>query len=164
MQRLGKTTKLLIGPWSHSQSGRPVGELNFGFASQQSFNNLQIDYGRLQLRWFDHWLKGIDSGMLAEPPVGLFVMGANVWRDEAEWPVARAVNTPFYFHADGTLTSGADVYRFVMKRRWWAYPLYLLSVMPGGRQVFDRAYRVFARHRLQLSAVCGVAPPAAHGG
>ena len=59
----------------------------------------------MQLRWFDHWLKGIDSGMLAEPPVRLFVMGANVWRDEAEWPLARAGNTPFYFHADRTFTT-----------------------------------------------------------
>ena len=67
-------------------------------------------------------------------------------------------------HADGRLTSGADVYRFVMQRRWWAYPLYLLSVMPGGRQVFDRAYRAFARHRLQVSAVCRLVPPATHGG
>jgi len=38
----------------------------------------------LQLRWFDHWLKGLDSGMLAEAPIRLFVMGANIWRDEQE--------------------------------------------------------------------------------
>jgi putative CocE/NonD family hydrolase len=34
-------------------------------------------------------------------------MGANVWRDEAEWPLARAVATPFYLHANGVLDSGA---------------------------------------------------------
>lgn len=64
-------------------------------------------------------------------------------------------------HADGRLTSGADVYRFVMRRLWWAYPLYLLSVLPGGRYVFDWSYRTFARHRLEISAACGVEPPAA---
>lgn len=67
-------------------------------------------------------------------------------------------------HADGHLTSGADVYRFVMRRLWWAYPLYLLSVVPSGRQVFDWGYRTFARHRLQVSAVCGLEPPAAPDG
>jgi hypothetical protein len=61
-------------------------------------------------------------------------------------------------HADGRLTSGVDIYRFVMQRRRWAYPLYLLSVMPVGRQVFDWAYRAFARHRLQVSALCRIAP------
>lgn len=67
-------------------------------------------------------------------------------------------------HADGRLTSGADVYRFVMRRLWWAYPLYLLSVLPGGRQVFDWGYRTFARHRLRVSAACGLEPPAAQDG
>jgi hypothetical protein len=105
MRALGRPTKLLIGPWSHSEAGVPVGDLNFGFGSQRSFINLQSDFGGLQLRWFDHWLKNHDTGMLAEPPIRLFVMGANVWRDEQEWPLARAVPTPFYLHAQDTLTT-----------------------------------------------------------
>ena len=84
MRRLGRPTRLLIGPWSHVNYRNPVGELDFGYGAQASFINLQIDLGRLQLRWFDHWLKGIDSGMLAEAPIRLFVMGANIWRDEQE--------------------------------------------------------------------------------
>ena len=40
------------------------------------------------LRFFDYWLKGIDNGIASEPPVRLFVMGDNVWRDEQEWPLA----------------------------------------------------------------------------
>jgi putative CocE/NonD family hydrolase len=66
--------------------------------------NLQTDLRSFQLRWFDHWLKGIDSGMVAEPPVRLFVMGANVWRDEDEWPPARAVETSWYLRAGGGLS------------------------------------------------------------
>jgi putative CocE/NonD family hydrolase len=107
MRKLGRPTRLLIGPWSHSEYRSSVGELNFGFASQMAFINLQYDIDRLQLRWFDHWLKGIDTGMLAEPPIKLFVMGANVWRDEQEWPLARAVPTRFYLHASGGLTTQA---------------------------------------------------------
>jgi predicted acyl esterase len=42
------------------------------------------------LRWYDHWLKGIDSGMLAEPPVRFWVMGANEWRTAEDWPPPQA--------------------------------------------------------------------------
>ncbi len=107
MRNLGRPTKLLIGPWTHVTRGNPVGELNFGFGSQQSFVNLQMDLGRMQLRWFDHWLKGIDTGMMDEPPIKLFVMGRNVWRDEHEWPLARAARTPFYLRAEGGLAREA---------------------------------------------------------
>jgi putative CocE/NonD family hydrolase len=104
MRSLGQPTKLLIGPWTHSSQQLPVGELNFGFASQMSFMNLQTDFTRLQLRWFDHWLKGVDTGLLAEPPIRLFVMGANIWRDEDEWPLPRAVPTAYYLRSDGRLS------------------------------------------------------------
>jgi len=57
------------------------------------------------VRWFDHWLKGIDTGMLKEAPINLFVMGANAWRDEQEWPLARAVNTRYYLHSNGGANS-----------------------------------------------------------
>jgi putative CocE/NonD family hydrolase len=105
MRRLGRPSKLLIGPWTHTGSRNPVGEVDFGFASQSSFINLQSDLDGLQLRWFDHWLKGLDTGVLSEAPVRIFVMGANVWRDEQAWPLERAVNTPFYLRADGGLSS-----------------------------------------------------------
>jgi putative CocE/NonD family hydrolase len=105
MRRLGRPTKLMIGPWTHAGGRNPIGELNFGFGSQQSFINLQADFGRVQLRWFDHWLKGVDTGMLAEAPIQLFVMGSNVWRDEQEWPLQRAVPTPYYLRAQGELST-----------------------------------------------------------
>jgi hypothetical protein len=56
---------------------------------------------------------------------------------------------------DGTLHSGPDAYRFVMRRLWWAYPLYLFSIVPGLHGLFDSAYRTFARHRSMLSSNCG---------
>lgn len=60
---------------------------------------------------------------------------------------------------DGQLYSGADVYRYLMRRIWWAYPLYLLSITPGLRSAFDWAYRTFARHRTLISASCGLPGP-----
>lgn len=103
MREAGAPARLLIGPWSHSAQGRAVGQLDFGVAAQAGMINLQADLHSVELRWFDHWLKGIDTGMMAEPPVKIFVMGANVWRDEEEWPLARALAVPFYLHANGRL-------------------------------------------------------------
>lgn len=39
------------------------------------------------LRWFDYWLKGIDNGIMNGPPIKMYVMGANEWRYEKEWPI-----------------------------------------------------------------------------
>lgn len=52
-----------------------------------------------QLRWFDHWLKGIDSGIMEEPPVKLAIRHGNdkfEWRHEHEWPLARTQWTKLY--------------------------------------------------------------------
>jgi len=53
-----------------------------------------------QLRWFDHWLKGIDNGIMDEPPVKLAIRhGADKieWRFEHEWPLKRTQWTKYYF-------------------------------------------------------------------
>jgi len=96
-----RQSKIIIGPWSHSGLTNPIGEMNFGFGSTASFIDLQMDFVSWQVRWFDHWLKSIDTGMLNEAPVKLFVMGVNAWRDEQEWPLPRAVETPYYLHSNG---------------------------------------------------------------
>ena len=96
-----RQSKLLIGPWSHGGMNNPIGDMNFGFGASAAYINLQIDLTSLQVRWFDHWLKGIDTGMMREAPIRLFVMGANIWRDEQEWPLARAVETRFYLRSNG---------------------------------------------------------------
>lgn len=96
-----RQAKLLIGPWTHGGVTNPVGDLNFGMGATAAFINLQIDFVSLQVRWFDHWLKGLDTGILNEAPIKLFVMGANIWRDEQEWPLARAVETRYYLHSQG---------------------------------------------------------------
>jgi len=96
-----RQSKLLIGPWIHGGVMNPIGEINFGFGATAAFIDLQIDLVSLQIRWFDHWLKGKDTGMLGEAPIKLFIMGANVWRDEQEWPLARAVEARYYLHSKG---------------------------------------------------------------
>jgi predicted DCC family thiol-disulfide oxidoreductase YuxK len=58
--------------------------------------------------------------------------------------------------ADGSQIIGADVYRYVMRRLWWATPFYVCSVIPGARDIFDASYRAFAARRHRLSTACGI--------
>jgi uncharacterized protein len=87
--------KIYIIPWTHHiPESSKLGDLDFG---PQAY----VDLKREDLRWFDHWLKGSDTGILDEPPIRLFVMGTNVWRNELEWPLARTLWTPYYLHSGG---------------------------------------------------------------
>lgn len=61
-------------------------------------------YAYESLRWFDHWLKGNDTGMMGEPPVQLYIEGDGGWRLEESWPVRGTRWTPFYLHAHGLLS------------------------------------------------------------
>lgn len=58
--------------------------------------------------------------------------------------------------ADGSLVCGADVYRYATRRIWWAWPVYLFSVTPGLRRIFDWGYRTFAANRFRVSSACGL--------
>jgi uncharacterized protein len=61
-------------------------------------------YAFESLRWFDHWLKGIDTGMMDEPPVNVFIVGANEWKSADRWPIPGTRWTPFYLHSGGLLS------------------------------------------------------------
>lgn len=56
------------------------------------------------LRWFDHWLKDNDTGMLQEPRVQLFIEGTGEWKTADAWPVPGTRWTPFYLHSNGLLS------------------------------------------------------------
>jgi predicted acyl esterase len=62
-------------------------------------------YAFESLRWFDHWLKDNDTGMMAEPPISLFITGdESRWLDAREWPLPQTVWHLFYLHANGLLS------------------------------------------------------------
>ena len=75
-----------------------AGEVDFGKASM-------VDFQSVELRWFDHWLKGKKNGIEKEAPLSIFIMGTNEWRDEHEWPLARTKFTSYYFHSAGKANS-----------------------------------------------------------
>jgi putative CocE/NonD family hydrolase len=93
-----KNQKLIMGPWIHSTEQLSIsGELDFGATS----SGASINVTGMHMRWFDHWLKGIDNGIMEEPRVRIFVMGDNVWRDEEDWPLPNTRYTRYYFHSNG---------------------------------------------------------------
>lgn len=61
-------------------------------------------YAHESLRWFDHWLKDIDTGLLDEPRVNLFLTGADDWVEASDWPLPGTRFTPFHLHAGGLLS------------------------------------------------------------
>lgn len=91
--------RLLIGPWGHAvNTTSRLGEVDFGAEAL-------IDMRATLLRWFDRWLKGADNGIENDPPVRIFVMGENRWRDEREWPLARTRYVEYFLHSGGRANS-----------------------------------------------------------
>ena len=87
--------KLTIGPWSH--------------ASYNWDSLLAVE----QLRWFDHWLKGIDNGIMDEPAINYAVIGCGenpTWSSTDDWPISDAENAAFYFNTgpSGSIRSVND--------------------------------------------------------
>jgi putative CocE/NonD family hydrolase len=97
-EKIKNKHKLLAGPWYHVPWIQLMGDLDFG----EEARNLVSD---VHVRWFDYWLKGIDNGLMDEPPVRIFVMGDNVWRSEDEWPPKGVHNVNYYLHSRGRANS-----------------------------------------------------------
>jgi len=93
--------RLLIGPWAHGSTYGPYPDHSFA-----EFEGLDaVDLDDVQVRFFGRHLRGDDNGFDDEPPVRLFVMGENRWRDEDSWPLSSAVPTPWYLRAGGVLSA-----------------------------------------------------------
>lgn len=90
--------KLIIGPWSHGTNWTAsYHEQEYGMQASGE----AVGLARLQLRWFDRWVKGVENGIEQEPPVRIFVMGLNQWREESDWPLPDTRYTPYYLHSGG---------------------------------------------------------------
>ena len=76
---------LWIGPWAHLPWGQQVGAVNYGTAAQTPLD-------RLQIRWFEHFLKGQDTGLLDEDPVHCFDLGTRCWWSGVALPVLSLVS------------------------------------------------------------------------
>jgi putative CocE/NonD family hydrolase len=106
----GQRLVVYVGGHAGGPVNRKVGAVDFG-------EKLPIDQDEITLRWYDSIFKGVANGVEKEKPVKIFVMGKNEWRDEDDWPLARAKSTKYYLHSTaaganglaggGTLTTSA---------------------------------------------------------
>jgi putative CocE/NonD family hydrolase len=97
-----KNAKLIIGYWRH---GGPYPHTENYYTQLGVFDfgsGALLDLETYELRWFDHWLKGLPNNIMNEPEVKLFILGKNEWREEKEWPLPDTKYTKFYFHSDGS--------------------------------------------------------------
>jgi putative CocE/NonD family hydrolase len=91
---------LLITIGGHAGEGRKIGDVDFG-EEAAAFNEDDVT-----LEWYDFLFKGAHNHF-SEKPVRLFVMGANKWRDEDQWPPANIKETRYFLRS----TKGANSVR-----------------------------------------------------
>jgi len=84
----------LVTIGGHAGSSQKVGDVDFGPTAP-------FDEDAVTLSWYDHLFKNASNEFAGPKRVRIFVMGANQWRDEDEWPLARARETKYYLHSAG---------------------------------------------------------------
>jgi len=95
----GTPAALIVGPWAHDNQTRHVGDVDFGpLADAERLDGSRSLLDR-QLDWLDQQLSQVEPD---EPPVLLFMMGANEWRRLPAWP-PEAVDDPWYLRDGGEL-------------------------------------------------------------
>src|ERR1700691_4136072 len=88
---------LLVALGGHAGAGRKVGDVDFGAAAEFDSNAATLD-------WYDYLFKGVQNEF-AQKHVSIFVMGLNQWRQEDDWPLARARSTKYFLHSRGAANS-----------------------------------------------------------
>ncbi|MDB5385033.1 MAG: cocE 1 [Planctomycetaceae bacterium] len=93
--------RMVIGPWDHGfNSKREAAGVDFG-------PQALIDWDGYVCRWFDYHLKGIENGVLQDPPIQLFVMGRNQWRTATDWPLPETRFVKYFLHSSGHANSSS---------------------------------------------------------
>jgi predicted acyl esterase len=102
LENLQAPVKAIIGPWSHTWPHEP-------------YPKPGIEWRHEAVRWFDQWLKGIDTGIMEEPRFAVFVRNwhppgpyleeaPGSWRFEDGWPIARIRDDVLYLQPDHSLS------------------------------------------------------------
>jgi putative CocE/NonD family hydrolase len=92
---------LIVGPWSHGNWHGVFPERDFGLLAGVD----AADLSGAQIRWFDYWLKGEENGVAGDAPVRLFIMGADRWREEEDWPLPDTQYRRLYLRGAGRANS-----------------------------------------------------------
>lgn len=107
VENLQAPVKGLVGPWAHRYPH--IGE-----------PGPAVDWLSEEVRWWDHWLKGQETGIMDEPPLRLFMQDharpqthykerAGRWIVEPSWPSPNVTQTPYRLGSDGQLAADANL-------------------------------------------------------
>lgn len=92
--------KLVLGPWEHGpNTTRDIEGVAFG--NNAIIYNFDIN----NLRWFDHYLKGVNNGIDTEPRATYYVVGENQWYTSDDWNPTEAKEMCLYMESDGHANS-----------------------------------------------------------
>ncbi|HXX99591.1 MAG TPA: CocE/NonD family hydrolase [Candidatus Limnocylindrales bacterium] len=94
-----KGQHLLVVVGGHAGGGRKIGEIDYGPEAEK------VNEDETTLRWYDFLFKGVQNEFASGKPVKIFVMGLNQWREEDDWPLARAKTTKYFLHSQGSANS-----------------------------------------------------------
>jgi putative CocE/NonD family hydrolase len=95
-----KGQRLLVTIGGHAGGPRKVGDVDFGEKAPFAEDEMIFD-------WYDAILQGVSNAFSGGKAVRIFVMGRNEWRDEEDWPLARAKSTKYFLHSAGNANSSA---------------------------------------------------------
>jgi len=95
--RRGQRLIVVIG--GHAGGGRKIGDVDFGPEAERFEEN------EVALHYYDFLFQGAQNEFATGKPVQIFVMGSNRWREEDDWPLARAIATKFFLHSQGAANS-----------------------------------------------------------
>jgi putative CocE/NonD family hydrolase len=95
--------RLIIGPWSHVNTRGMFPDRWYGPGGEAAAAGLTGAY----LGFFDRWVRGQEDALDGLPPVRIFVMGIDEWRDEQEWPLPDTRYTDFYLTSGGQANTAA---------------------------------------------------------
>jgi len=90
--------RLLVTIGGHAGSGRKIGDVDFGPSADSNEDDVILS-------WYDHLFKNAANEFAAPQPVRIFVMGANQWRNEDDWPLPRARQERYFLHSAGKANS-----------------------------------------------------------
>jgi predicted DCC family thiol-disulfide oxidoreductase YuxK len=100
-------------------------------------------------RWVPHW-----RNVLERHGFAIEALQAGWIQERLALPEEDLMRDILILTAAGDLIRGADAYRYVMRRIWWARPIQIAAELPILRQLFDAAYRRFADNRYSISRAC----------
>ncbi|MCK5316019.1 MAG: CocE/NonD family hydrolase [Anaerolineales bacterium] len=81
-ENLNVPKRLLVRPTDHAGIEAPGSDVDFAAEAH---------------RWFDYWLKGIDNGIMDEPPIHYYLQGAEEMQSSEVWPLEEYAMIQYYF-------------------------------------------------------------------